>query len=100
VSPGLPPFDAYNACIHNLPSLPVWQLGTRRQDCFKQTVEANHLALPAGTTAEQAYAKYDACLNQNLHTVSIGSFALGGYDWSGSPIPANIRQQCFTNALQ
>jgi hypothetical protein len=86
-----PPFDAYDVCIHSLPPLSVWKVDSGQQGCFKQTIDANHLALPSGTTAEQAYAKYKGCLNQGR--VSIGPFALGGYK-------TNIRQYCFTSALQ
>ena len=85
------PFDAYDVCIHNLPPLPVWEVDNRQQDCFKQTIEANHLALPGGITAEQAYTKYKGCLNQGR--ISVGPFALGGYK-------ANIRQYCFKSALK
>ena len=35
-----------------------------QQDCFKQAIQVNHLALPAGTTTEQAFAKYKDCLRR------------------------------------
>jgi hypothetical protein len=85
------PFDAYDVCIHSLPPLFVWEVDNRQQDCFKQTIKTNHLALPAGIMADQAYAKYKGCLNQGR--ISVGPFALGGYK-------ANNRQYCFKSALQ
>ena len=91
--PPATPFDAYDVCAHNLPPLPPWEVEAGLQNCFKQTIQVNHLALPAGVTAEQVYAKYKGCLNQNGHTVSIGPFALGGYK-------ADTRRYCFTSALK
>ena len=62
-------------------------------DCFKQSMDANHVALPAGTTTEQAYAKYKNCLLVQNERI-IGPFVLDASDF-------HIRQQnCFTNALQ
>jgi hypothetical protein len=84
------PFDAYEACTHNLP--PAQMTDTGYRDCFKQTIDANHLALPAGITAEQAYAKYKGCINQGH--VSIGPFVML------SPHDTDPRQDCFTSALQ
>ena len=84
------PFDAYEACTHNL--LPPQMTDTGYRDCFKQTIDANHLALPAGITADQAYAKYKGCINQGH--VSIGPFVMLG------PHDTDPRQDCFTSALQ
>ena len=84
------PFDAYEACTHNLP--PPQMNDTGYRDCFKQTIDANHLALPAGIAAEQAYAKYKGCINQGH--VSIGPFVMLG------PHDTDPRQDCFTSALQ
>ena len=84
------PFGAYDACVHNLP--PPSQIDSGYRDCFKQAIEANHLALPAGVTAEQAYAKYKGCINQGH--VSIGPFIMLG------PHDTDPRQDCFTSALQ
>jgi hypothetical protein len=85
------PFDSYDGCIRRLPTPFFWQVTAREQECFKHAIETNHLALPAGITADQAYAKYKGCLNQGR--ISVGPFALGGYQ-------ANIRQSCFKSALQ
>jgi hypothetical protein len=50
------------------------------------------VALPAGTTTEQAYAEYKSCLLQNDQIV--GPFVYGGTD-------AEARQhECFTHVLQ
>jgi hypothetical protein len=93
-----PPFDAYDVCIRGIPPLPIWELskmGAGRRDCFKQTIQVNHLALPAGTTAEQAFAKYEDCLKKN-QTISI---SVVGLAFNGNKQNA-IRQDCFTSALQ
>jgi hypothetical protein len=61
-------------------------------NCFSQSIQKNHVALPAGTTTEQAYAEYKSCLLQNDQIV--GPFVYGGTD-------AEARQQeCFTNVMQ
>lgn len=93
-----PPFDAYDVCIRGIPPLPVWdvtKLQASQQDCFKQTIKVNHLALPAGTTTEQAFAKYRDCLKRDAPiSVSVGPFMLNGNKQN------TIRQNCFTSALQ
>jgi len=69
--PPNPPFDTYNSCIQKDYSLLLAAaLGgeatdASRQECFKQTIQTNHLSLPAGTTPEQADSKYKACLTEN-----------------------------------
>jgi hypothetical protein len=61
-------------------------------NCFSQSIQKNHVALPAGTTTEQAYAEYKSCLLQNDQIV--GPFVYGGTD-------AEARQhECFTHVLQ
>jgi len=61
--------------------------------CFKQSMDAHHVASPAGTSTEQAYTKYKNCLLVQNERI-IGPFALDASDF-------HVRQQnCFTNALQ
>ncbi len=66
-----------------------------RQDCFKQAIQVNHLALPAGTTAEQAFAKYKDCLKKDAPI----SVSVGGLNFNGNKQNA-ARQNCFASALQ
>ena len=83
------PFDAYDICIRNLPGVPVWEwfkFEDERRACFRQTIQVNHLTLPAGTTADQAFANYDACIKKNGHF--------------GSNTPYAVRENCFTSAVQ
>ena len=83
-----PPFDAYDICIRNLSPLLVWEgkLEDGQRECFRQTIQVNHLTLPAGTTADQAFANYDACIKKNGHF--------------GSNTPYAVRENCFTSAVQ
>ena len=93
-----PPFDAYDVCIRNIPPLPVWdtaKFDASKEDCFKQTIQVSHLTLPAGTTPEQAYAKYKACLHQNGHI----AVTVGPFEFNGNKVNS-ARQNCFTSALQ
>src|ERR1039458_3009547 len=77
-----PPFDAYDVCIRGIPPAPVWEvtkMEVSQQDCFKQAIQVNHLALPAGTTTEQAFAKYKDCLKKDSAiAVSVGGFIFNG----------------------
>ena len=84
-----PAFDSYNFCIQG-------KFGDdSRADCFKQTIQVNHLTLPAGTNSEQAYEKYKACLGENgKPSVGFGPFVLNGNNAN------TARQNCFTSALQ
>jgi hypothetical protein len=62
-------------------------------NCFSQSIQAKHVALPAGTTDEQAYAKYKSCLLQNDQIV--------GGPWVSGGSEAQINQQdCFAHMLQ
>ncbi len=93
-----PPFDAYDFCIRGIPPVPVWEVAkmdVSRQDCFKQAIQVNHLALPAGTTAEQAFAKYKDCLKKDAPI----SVSVGGLNFNGNKQNA-ARQNCFASALQ
>jgi hypothetical protein len=93
-----PPFDAYDVCIRGIPPVPVWdvtKMTVSQQDCFKQAIQVNHLALPAGTTTEQAFAKYKACLKKDAPI----SVSVGGLTFNGNKQNA-ARQNCFTSALQ
>ncbi len=93
-----PPFDAYDVCIRGISPVPIWELTkieASQKDCFKQTVQVNHLTLPAGTTSEQAFATYKDCLKKNAPiSVSVGGFAINGNKQN------TVRQNCFTSALQ
>ncbi|MGB8411435.1 MAG: hypothetical protein WCE23_01290 [Candidatus Binatus sp.] len=66
-----------------------------QQDCFKQAIQVNHLALPAGSTTEQAFAKYKDCLKKD----SPIAVSVGGFTFNGNKQNA-VRQNCFTSALQ
>jgi|GEM_PF-1479182 len=93
-----PPFDAYDVCIRDIPPLPVWdmtKMEVSHQECLKQAIQVNHLALPAGTTTEQAFAKYKACLKKDAPI----SVSVGGLIFNGNKQNA-LRQNCFTSALQ
>jgi hypothetical protein len=99
--PANPPFDTYNSCIQKGKSLLLAAaLGgeftdASRQECFKQTIQTDHLSLPAGTTPEQAYSKYKACITENAPlAVTVGPFVLNGNKED------TARQNCFTSALQ
>ncbi len=93
-----PPFDAYYVCIRDIPPVPVWdktKMKVSQQDCFKQAIQVNHLALPAGTTTEQAFAKYKDCLKKDAPI----SVSVGGLIFNGNKQNA-VRQNCFRSALQ
>ncbi|WP_424671114.1 hypothetical protein [Candidatus Binatus sp.] len=93
-----PPFDAYDVCIRGIPPVPVWEvtkMDVSQQDCFKQAIQVNHLALPAGSTTEQAFAKYKDCLKKD----SPIAVSVGGFTFNGNKQNA-VRQNCFTSALQ
>jgi hypothetical protein len=93
-----PPFDAYDVCIRGIEPLPVWdttKLEASQRDCFSQTIQVNHLALPAGTTSEQAFAKYKDCLKKNAPI----SVSVAGLNFNGNKQNA-ARQECFMSALQ
>ena len=93
-----PPFDAYDVCIRGISPAPIWELSkieAGQQECFKQTIQVNHLALPAGTTSEQAYAKYKDCLKKDEPmSVAVGVFNFNGNNQNAA------RQNCFTSAMQ
>jgi hypothetical protein len=103
VGPGMappmnPPFDAYDVCLRGLEPLPIWDMAKMeagRKDCFKQAIQANHLALPAGTTTEQAFAKYQDCLKKD-EPISV---AVGVFNFNGNK-QNTARQNCFTSALK
>ena len=83
-----PPFDAYDHCIQGTFT------NAAREACFTETVQVSHLALPAGTTAQQAYAKYNDCLKKNAPiAVSVGGFLVNDNNWNIA------RQDCFKRAL-
>ncbi|HEY9157164.1 hypothetical protein [Candidatus Binatus sp.] len=93
-----PPFDAYDVCIRGIGPFPVWdvtKMEVSQQDCFKQAIQVNHLALPAGTTTEQAFAKYKGCLKKDAPI----SVSVGGLIFNGNKQNA-VRQNCFTKAMQ
>ncbi|MGB8682659.1 MAG: hypothetical protein WCD12_07230 [Candidatus Binatus sp.] len=93
-----PPFDSYDFCIRNIPAVPLWEWGKfedERRACFRQTIQVNHLTLPAGTTADQAFANYDACLKKNGH-ITIG---IGGLNFNGNK-QNTVRENCFTSAVR
>lgn len=108
------PFDSYDACIRNLPPLHIWQtakLEAEQRSCLAQTIQVNHLALPAGATPEQAYAKYKECIKNNEHIgvlagqderpSTIWSKSEPDYQLNGTGNKLNTaRQACFTSALQ
>ena len=55
----------------------------------------NHLALPAGTTSEQAFFKYKDCIKKDAPiSVTIGGFMINGNKQNAA------RQNCFTSVLQ
>jgi hypothetical protein len=93
-----PPFDAYDVCIQGIEPLPLWEmkkLEASQQDCFKQTIQVNHLALPAGTTTEQAFSEYKDCLKKNEPIgVGVGPFMFNGNGQN------TVRQNCFTSVLR
>ena len=93
-----PPFDAYDVCIRGISPLPIWELKkmeASQEDCFKQTIQVNHLALPAGATTEQAFAKYKECVKKDAPmSVTVGGFMINGNKQN------TVRQDCFTSALQ
>lgn len=93
-----PPFDAYDVCMRNLPPLPVWEGGKfedERRDCFRQTIQVNHLTLPAGTTADQAFANYEACLKKDAPI----AISIGGLNFNGNK-QNSVRENCFTSAVR
>ena len=92
-----PPFDAYDVCIRGI-QLPVWELSkfdASKEDCFKQTIQVSHLTLPAGTTPEQAYAKYKDCIEKNA-PIAVG---VAGLIFNGNK-QNTVRQSCFESALK
>jgi hypothetical protein len=93
-----PPFDAYDVCIQDIEPLPLWEmtkLEASQQDCFKQTIQVNHLALPAATTTEQAFSEYKDCLKKNEPiSVGVGPFMFNGNRQN------TVRQNCFTQVLR
>jgi len=60
--------------------------------CFKQSLDADHVALPAGVTTEQAYANYKSCMLQSDQTM--GPFFVGGAE---SQV---VHRNCFTRVFQ
>jgi hypothetical protein len=67
---------------------------TTRQACFNQTIQTKHLTLPAGTTADQAYDNYKACLKNKAPVgVLIGPFIINGNKQD------TARHDCFELAL-
>jgi len=93
VPPAYPPFDAYDVCIQGTDA--SQRTEASRQNCFKQTIQANHLALPAGTTTEQAFAKYKDCLKKDAPI----SVTVAGLNFNGNK-QNTVRQDCFTSALR
>jgi hypothetical protein len=92
--PMSPPFDAYADCIHSPSRLLFGAMAASQEDCFKQAIQANHLTLPAGTTTDQAFAKYKDCAKNGPLSVSVGDRAvIGGKEQNA------FRQNCFTSAL-
>jgi hypothetical protein len=83
-----PLFDAYNFCIQKR----ITDAG--RRDCFKQVIQASHLALPTGTTAEEAYAKYKACIKHVPIVILVGPVLINGNN------EYKARQNCFESVLQ
>lgn len=84
-----PPFDAYDNCIHGTFT------DAAREACFEKTVQVNHLALPAGTRAEQAYANYKTCIKKNVPIgVLVGPFMINGNKAD------TAWQDCFKHAVQ
>jgi hypothetical protein len=92
-----PPFDAYGVCIRNLPPLvrEGGEVEDEQRDCFRQTIQVHHLTLPAGTTADQAFANYKACLKKNAPV----AIAIGGLNFNGNKLNT-VRESCFTSAVQ
>src|SRR5260370_17634076 len=63
-----PPFDAYDVCIRGISPLPIWELKkmeASQEDCFKQTIQVNRLALPPGATTEEPFANSKQCVTNN-----------------------------------
>jgi len=82
-------FDAYRFCIQGKFT------DAGRAECFNETIQVNHLTLPAGTTAEQAYAKYKDCVKENVPIeVAVGPWVFNGNKANSAG------QNCFTSALQ
>jgi len=88
-----PPADAFDFCVR--------RTETSQHDCFQQTIQLNHLSLPAGTTTEQAFAKYMDCEKKAPPSASVGT---GGPDqeliFGNRKEQDAFRQNCFMNALQ
>ncbi len=84
-----PPFDSYDNCIHGT------IMDSSREACFEKAIQASHITLPAGTTAEQAYAKYKECRKKDM---TLG-LAVGPYLINGNNVNT-IRQKCFDQAVQ
>jgi hypothetical protein len=89
-----PAFDAYDACLHSASRILFGVMGTSKQECFKQAIQVNHLTLPAGTTTEQAFAKYENCVKDAPMSVSIGDRVIYGKE------EVAFRKSCFTSAVQ
>lgn len=90
-----PPFDAFDFCIR--------RTGASEQDCFQQAIQVNHFSLPAGTTTEQAFAKYKECEKKAPPSISVRA---GAYSVDQELIVGNRKEQyafqqnCFTSALK
>ena len=69
-------------------------MAASRQDCFNQAIQVNHLTLPAGTTTEQAFAKYEDCVKDAPTSVSVGGLAFYGDKQNA------FRRNCFSSALK
>jgi hypothetical protein len=83
-----PPFDSYDKCIKGTFT------EASREACFEKTIQANHLTLSAGTTAEQAFAKYEECRKKDGPLVlAVGPFIVNGNKMD------TVRQDCFNRAL-
>lgn len=91
-----PFFNAYRICI-----LQGTFTDSGREDCFKQTIQVNHLSLPAGTTAEQAYAEYKNCLKKNApFWVLVGPFMLNNIEAVLAAYNQDaVLQSCFRRVL-
>jgi hypothetical protein len=89
-----PPFDAYDDCLHSASRQLFGVMAASQQDCFNQAIQVNHLTLPAGTTTEQAFAKYKDCVKDAPTSVSVGGLVLYGDKRNA------FRRNCFTSALK
>jgi hypothetical protein len=91
--PTNPPSEAFDFCVR--------RTETSQHDCFQQAIQVNHLSLPAGTTTEQAFAKYMDCEKKAPPYLSVGA---GGPDqefiYGNRKEQYAFRQNCFTSALK